>query len=127
MEGVPATGFATMARFLAAESRAAGLMVPAFRSPPRVAGMARTIRRMAGATTQKKGPAYLHAPMPGLVVRINVAAGDEIRVGQGLVVMEAMKMENELRATAAGRVKRVAAQPGSAVEKGALLLEMEET
>jgi propionyl-CoA carboxylase alpha chain len=65
------------------------------------------------------------APMPGLIVRVNVAAGDRVQPGQGLVVMEAMKMENELRATAAGTVKRVMAAPGAAVEKGALLLEME--
>ena len=65
------------------------------------------------------------APMPGLVVRVNVREGDEVRSGQGLVVMEAMKMENELRATAAGVVRRVVVAAGSAVEKGALLVEME--
>jgi biotin carboxyl carrier protein len=63
--------------------------------------------------------------MPGLIVRVSVAEGEDVRPGQGLVVMEAMKMENELRATAAGRVKRVVVAPGSAVEKGAMLLEME--
>ena len=50
MEGVPATRFATMARFLAAESRQAGLEVPAFRSPPRRPGSPRTIRRMRDGT-----------------------------------------------------------------------------
>ncbi|HEX7939639.1 MAG TPA: biotin/lipoyl-containing protein [Gemmatimonadaceae bacterium] len=85
----------------------------------------RTIRRLTGASAKASGPAHLHAPMPGLIVRINVAAGDAVAAGQGLVVMEAMKMENELRASAAGRVKRVAVSAGSAVEKGALLLEME--
>jgi biotin carboxyl carrier protein len=63
--------------------------------------------------------------MPGLIVRVAVKPGDEVRAGQGLVVMEAMKMENELRAVAAGRVKAVQAQPGAAVEKGALLVELE--
>jgi pyruvate carboxylase subunit B len=48
-----------------------------------------------------------------------------VQPGQGLVVMEAMKMENELRATTAGRVRSVAAVPGTAVEKGALLVELE--
>lgn len=85
-----------------------------------------TIRKLTGASTKAKGPAHLHAPMPGLIVRINVAAGDTVAAGQGLVVMEAMKMENELRATAAGKVKRVAVKAGSAVEKGAILLEMED-
>ena len=85
----------------------------------------RTIRKLTGASAKTSGPAHLHAPMPGLIVRINVAEGDAVAAGQGLVVMEAMKMENELRASAAGRVKRVAVAAGSAVEKGALLLEME--
>ena len=85
----------------------------------------RTIRRMAGASNRPAGPANLLAPMPGLIVRINVAAGDHVAPGQGLVVMEAMKMENELRATTSGRVRRVAVSAGSAVEKGAVLLELE--
>jgi pyruvate carboxylase subunit B len=62
--------------------------------------------------------------MPGLVVRVSVSVGDRVEAGQGIVVMEAMKMENELRATAAGTVKSVNATPGTAVEKGALLVEL---
>jgi pyruvate carboxylase subunit B len=58
-------------------------------------------------------------------VRVSVAEGDEVQAGQGLVVMEAMKMENELRAAAAGRVRRVLVGPGTAVEKGAVLVEMD--
>jgi biotin carboxyl carrier protein len=85
----------------------------------------RAIRELAGATSGPAGPAPLKAPMPGLIVRINVSVGDQVKAGQGLVVMEAMKMENELRATAAGRVKSVVAKPGTAVEKGALLIELE--
>jgi pyruvate carboxylase subunit B len=84
----------------------------------------RAIRDLAAAARAAAGPAPLVAPMPGLVVRVNVAPGDEVAAGQGLVVMEAMKMENELRATAAGVVKAVHAVPGSAVEKGALLVEL---
>ena len=53
----------------------------------------RAIRDMAGASSEDTGPAPLVAPMPGLVVRINVEAGDPIRAGQPLVVMEAMKMK----------------------------------
>jgi pyruvate carboxylase subunit B len=63
--------------------------------------------------------------MPGLIVRVNVQVGDQVQAGQGIVVMEAMKMENELRATAAGKVKSILAAPGTAVEKGALLVELE--
>ena len=86
---------------------------------------ARAIRELAGATAGPTGPAPLIAPMPGMIVRVAVQVGDTVEAGQGLVVMEAMKMENELRATAAGTVKAVLAQPGTAVEKGAVLLELE--
>ena len=85
----------------------------------------KVIRDMSGTASRPSGPANLRAPMPGLIVRIAVKEGDAVRPGQGLVVMEAMKMENELRATAAGVVRRVLVSPGSAVEKGAMLLEME--
>jgi pyruvate carboxylase subunit B len=85
----------------------------------------RAIRDLSAATAAPKGPAPLVAPMPGMIVRVNVAEGDVIQAGQGLVVMEAMKMENELRATSGGAVRRVLVSPGTAVEKGALLLEME--
>ena len=63
--------------------------------------------------------------MPGLIVRVHVQVGDAVQPGQALVVMEAMKMENELRATAGGKVKTIVAGPGMAVEKGALLIELE--
>jgi biotin carboxyl carrier protein len=63
--------------------------------------------------------------MPGMIVRVAVQVGDRVTPGQSLIVMEAMKMENELRATVAATVKAVLAQPGTAVEKGALLLELE--
>ena len=86
---------------------------------------ARTIRELSGTAAGPSGPAPLKAPMPGLIVRVNVQAGDAVQAGQGLVVMEAMKMENELRATAAGKVKAVVVSPGTAVEKGALLIELE--
>jgi biotin carboxyl carrier protein len=85
----------------------------------------RVIRALAGASKATAGPAHLVAPMPGLIVKVHVKEGDQVRAGQGLVVMEAMKMENELRASSAGTVKRVLSTPGSAVEKGALLLELE--
>jgi biotin carboxyl carrier protein len=85
----------------------------------------RAIRELSAASAGPSGPAPLVAPMPGMIVRVAVQVGDQVQAGQGLVVMEAMKMENELRATAAGTVKAVLAQPGTAVEKGAILLELE--
>jgi pyruvate carboxylase subunit B len=85
----------------------------------------RAIRELSAATAKAAGPAPLIAPMPGMIVRVNVGEGEQVQAGQGLVVMEAMKMENELRAATAATVKRVLVGPGTAVEKGALLLEME--
>jgi pyruvate carboxylase subunit B len=85
----------------------------------------RAIQDQAAAASGPRGPAPLVAPMPGLIVRVSVAVGDRVAAGAGLVVMEAMKMENELRAPAAGTVKAVHATPGAAVEKGAVLVELE--
>ncbi len=84
----------------------------------------RAIRDLTRAESQASGPKPLIAPMPGLVVRVQVAEGDSIQAGQGLVVMEAMKMENELRAPGPGIVSVVRVKPGTAVEKGAVLVEL---
>jgi biotin carboxyl carrier protein len=85
----------------------------------------RAIRELSGGSAKAAGPAHLLAPMPGLIVRVNIGEGDHVRAGQGLVVMEAMKMENELRAPVDAKVKRIMVSAGSAVEKGAMILEME--
>jgi biotin carboxyl carrier protein len=85
----------------------------------------RAIRALSAVGREASGPAPLVAPMPGMIVRISVEVGDIVQAGQGLIVMEAMKMENELRATSAGTVKAILAREGTAVEKGAMLLELE--
>lgn len=85
----------------------------------------RAIRDLSAASAGPVGPAPILAPMPGMIVRVSVKAGDRVEAGQGVVVMEAMKMENELRATAAGTVKSVEVTAGTAVEKGALLVALE--
>jgi pyruvate carboxylase subunit B len=85
----------------------------------------RAIRDLSDASERTSGPRPLVAPMPGMIVRVLVAVGDEVKAGQGLVLMEAMKMENELRAASAGRVRSIAAVPGTAVDKGAILVELE--
>ncbi len=85
----------------------------------------RAIRDTTAAAAAPSGPAPVRAPMPGLIVRVNVQVGDMVEAGQGVVVMEAMKMENELRATAPGRVKSIEVAPGAAVEKGSLLVALE--
>jgi biotin carboxyl carrier protein len=74
-----------------------------------------------GAGAQGSGPQRLVAPMPGKVVRVLVKPGDEVKARQGLVVVEAMKMENELRASRDGRVKDVAVKEGQSVDAGATL------
>jgi biotin carboxyl carrier protein len=71
---------------------------------------------------RESGPARVSAPMPGRVLRVLAAAGDEVEAGQALVVVEAMKMENELRSPRTGRVEQVAVREGQAVEAGALLV-----
>ena len=85
----------------------------------------RTIRDLSAAQGKAAGPAPVVAPMPGMIVRVSVVVGDMVEAGQGIVVMEAMKMENELRAIASGTVKAVHVTPGGAVEKGAVLVELE--
>ncbi len=67
----------------------------------------------------------IRAPMPGLVLNVLVEPGREIREGEGLLVLEAMKMENELRASAPGTVQAVHVEAGEAVDKNALLIELE--
>jgi biotin carboxyl carrier protein len=71
------------------------------------------------------GEQRVNAPMPGRVVRILVKPGDEVALKQGVVVVEAMKMENELTSPKAGRVKEVAVTEGTSVEAGRLLIVVE--
>ncbi len=85
---------------------------------------ASAIRDLAVATGGTTGPAPLVAPMPGMIVRVSVAVGDTVVAGQGLIAMEAMKMENELRATGPGTVTAVRVVVGTAVQKGAVLVEL---
>ena len=82
-----------------------------------------TGRRGAGAGTE--GPRAVKAPMPGRVVRVLVEAGDEVEEGQGCVVIEAMKMQNELKSPKAGRVVRVSAAVGDTVGSGDVLVVVE--
>jgi len=67
----------------------------------------------------------IHAPMPGLILEVNVAEGKEIKEGETLCVLEAMKMENALTAPRDGVIKTVNMKKGDAVEKGMLLIELE--
>jgi len=83
-----------------------------------------TIRQLGNAKATRPADGVVMAPMPGLVVRVLVAPGDCVAGGQGLVVLEAMKMENELQAPGAATVQAVRVAAGEAVEKGAVLVEL---
>lgn len=72
----------------------------------------------------RDAPGMIRAPMPGLVLRVEVEVGQELPAGGGLVVLEAMKMENEIRSPGPGKVKAILVEPGQAVEKGAPLVEL---
>ncbi len=79
-------------------------------------------QKPAAGAAHGTGPQRVVAPMPGKIVRVLVAAGDEVKARQGLVVVEAMKMENELRAGRDGRVREVAVVEGQSVDAGTLLV-----
>jgi len=68
-----------------------------------------------------EGRQQIVAPMPGKVVRVLVKAGDEVEAGQGLVVVEAMKMQNEIRSPKTGKVERLQVKEGQPVNAGELL------
>jgi len=97
-------------------------------APSRPAGAgplrAAAVRAAAGASGAG-GPQQVKAPMPGKIVKLLVKPGDRVEPRQGLVVIEAMKMENELRAKAAGTVVEVRAVEGTTVEAGAILVILE--
>ena len=83
-------------------------------------------RRGAGeGVAGAQGEQRVTAPMPGKIVRVLVAPGDEVNARQGLVVVEAMKMESEIISPKAGRVKEVAVTEGMSVEAGRVLAVVE--
>jgi len=85
----------------------------------------RRIQSMVATPDGPKGPKPLRAPMPGLVVKLEVAEGDTVSPGQGLVIVEAMKMENEIKSEGGGRIQRIFVEPGQVVEKDQILVEFE--
>jgi biotin carboxyl carrier protein len=85
----------------------------------------RRSRREGPSDAPGSGEQRITAPMPGRVVRVLVSAGDEVKARQPLVVIEAMKMENELSAPRAGRVRDVQVRDGTPVEAGRLLVIVE--
>lgn len=80
------------------------------------------LRAAAGGGVAESGEFHLKAPMPGLVVTIPVAEGQEINKGQVLLILESMKMQNELKAPRAGTVRRIRVKAGESVEQRQTLL-----
>ena len=75
--------------------------------------------------SQATGPVEVKAMMPGRIVNVLIKEGDEVAYRQGLVVVEAMKMENEVRAPKAGKIRQVRVSPAQTVERGELLVVIE--
>jgi biotin carboxyl carrier protein len=80
------------------------------------------LRATAGRGVAEGGEFLLKAPMPGLVVAVPVNEGEEVEKGQVLVILESMKMQNELKAPRAGRVERIRVKPGESVEQKQTIL-----
>ena len=85
----------------------------------------RSLQGRRGGAGGAQGPRPVKAPMPGRVVRLLVKVADEVTEGQGVVVIEAMKMQNELKASKAGHVMKIGVAVGDTVGSGDVLLVVE--
>jgi len=81
----------------------------------------RSLRSRKGSAADDKGPKKLVAPMPGRIVRVLVAEKNEVEAGQGILVVEAMKMQNELKSPKKGVVQKIAVKDGDNVNPGEVL------
>lgn len=86
--------------------------------------VAALLKSVGGEKTTKMHAAVVRSPMPGKIARVLVREGELIEAGQGVLILEAMKMENEIKAPAAGIVKAVHVAESDAVEKNAALIEI---
>jgi biotin carboxyl carrier protein len=85
----------------------------------------RSLRSRQKTAGNEKGPVKIAAPMPGRVVRVLITENHEIEAGQGLIVVEAMKMQNEIKSPKKGIVKKILVSPGTAVNPGDILAVVE--
>ena len=92
---------------------------------PYVVADPRSLRSRSQAGASQTGVRPIAAPMPGRIVRILVHQGESVAAQQGLLVMEAMKMQNELKSPSSGTVMRIAVEPGATVQPGQVLLVIE--
>ncbi|MEM9920451.1 MAG: biotin/lipoyl-containing protein [Bacteroidota bacterium] len=83
------------------------------------------VKALGLSTVSNRHANEIKAPMPGLVLDVLVEIGQEVEEGEGLVILEAMKMENIIKAAGKGKVKAIHIAKGKAVDKGTLLVEME--
>lgn len=85
----------------------------------------RSLRSRRSAGKESRGPVKILAPMPGRVVRLLAEEGHDIEAGAGIVVVEAMKMQNEIKSPKKGKVKKISATLGAAVNPGDVLAVIE--
>jgi len=85
----------------------------------------RRLRAASGGTVAQSGPFHLKAPMPGLVVAVPVSEGQEVKAGDVLLILESMKMQNELKSPRDGVVKSIHVGPGASVEQRQKMLSVE--
>ena len=85
----------------------------------------RSLRSRQKTAGNEKGPVKIAAPMPGRVVRVLITENHEVAAGQGLIVVEAMKMQNEIKSPKKGIVKKILVGPGTAVNPGDILAVVE--
>ena len=120
-------GFSRPARSydVAIEHRGRGERIVHVKGHAIAVSLAGTRQRPRGPHDAGSGLVAIASPMAGRVVRVLVSAGDAVAARQGLVIVEAMKMENELRAPRAGTVREVPAREGGSVDVGAVLVVIE--
>jgi biotin carboxyl carrier protein len=85
----------------------------------------RRLRMAAGKSAQQSGKQIIQAPMPGMVIDVPVSEGDQVKKGQVLIILESMKMQNELRAPRGGKVTRVQATINENVDRKQTLIILE--
>ena len=83
------------------------------------------IDQLGFSTANIQKASDIKAPMPGLVLDISVEVGQEVQEGEGLLILEAMKLENVIKSLGEGHIKAIHVEQGKAVEKGQLLIEIE--